>query len=451
MEKLAMLGGSPVIPRGEGRVEWPIITDADEDAVRRVLRSGRLTCISAGGRTEVQALEGDWARYVGTRHCVMVANGTAAIAVALAATGVGSGDEVLVPALSFIGSALAVLHVCAIPVFVDIHPRTFNIDPSRIEDAVTPRTRAIVAVHLHGLPADMDEIHAIARRHDLVVIEDAAQAQGARYNGRRAGALAEIAAFSLNVSKNLPTCGEGGLVTTDSPDLYQRALMLRQFGELIGEEDERRYVHQILGWNLKPNAIQAAFTRSQLARFPEDQAARDRNARRFLDALSELPGLVPPFVPPDRTHAWHILRLRLDPSAAALDGVRPGPFRAAVQRALRAEGVPATMYQHAPLPAQGVFQTREGFGRGFPWRLASDREYHYRADDHPTTLAVLDDSLTIQRTHLNPSSGPLLDRYAEAFHKVWRHLDVAAKMARSMPYEPPWHAMVSAATAGAGR
>jgi dTDP-4-amino-4,6-dideoxygalactose transaminase len=305
-------------------------------------------------------------------------------------------------------------------------------DPQQMREKITPRTRAVMVVHLHGLPADMDEICAIAREHDLFVIEDAAQSHGATYKGRQTGSLGDIAAFSLNVSKNLPTCGEGALVTMQSPQLAEKMRMLRQYGEVITPGQERSYISHFLGWNQKPNCIQAAFARSQLSRFPAYQARRVEHVSRFLASLADLPGVICPQTPTDRTHAWHILRLRFDARAAGFDDLAPDLFREALQRTLRSEGVPLARYQRVPLPAQEVFQTREGFGRGHPWTLPGVPEQRYCAEDYPQTLAVIADSLTLQRVHLHPDSGPLLDLYARAFYKVFAQLDVVARLTRSL-------------------
>src|SRR6266487_3734511 len=184
MQTLAIFGGTPAVPRELRHVDWPIVTDEDRQAVLETLASG-----------------------------------TAALALALFALGVGPGDEVLVPALSFIASGLAPLHQLAVPVFVDIDPVTFNIDPAAAAASITSRTAAILAVHLHGLPADMAAIDQLARAHGLAVIEDAAQAHGATWRGRKVGGLGQAGAFSLQVTKNLPTCGEGGLLTTGSAEV----------------------------------------------------------------------------------------------------------------------------------------------------------------------------------------------------------------------------------------
>lgn len=435
--KLAMFGGVPAVSPDQRQVQWPIVTDADKAAVLRVLDSGKFTPTTEGEQ-EARALEQEWTQFVGVRFAAGISNGTVALALALAALGIQAGDEVIVPAFSFIASAMAPLYQLAIPVFVDVDPRTFNIDPRQIEAKITARTRAIIPVHFHGLPADMDEILAIARKHGLAVVEDVAQAPGAVYRGRKVGSLGDINAFSLNVQKNIPTCGEGGLVTTDDPILHEKSVMLRQFGEVIREREDRTYLSHMLSWNYKFNSVQAAFTRSQLQRFPEYQAARDRNIGAFLARLAELPGLIVPWVPPDRTHIWHILRFRFDPIAAGLDGVVPGAFRQALRRALRAEGVPISQYQLTPLPGQHPFQTREGYGHGYPWTLPGVAPQRYVIEDYPNTLAIIEDSLTLQRRHLNPESGPLLQSYADAFEKIWENLERIGRMAQSTPYEAPW-------------
>lgn len=440
MSELALLGGSPAVPRQMRKVEWPVVTPEDEAAVKRVLDSRKFTCV-ASGEQEVKGFEEEWAQFLGAKHCVAVSNGTAAIQLAIAALGVGPGDEVLVPALSFIATAVAPVHQLAIPVFVDIDPVSFNMDVNDLAAKITDRTRAIVVVHLHGLPANMDEIMDLARRHNLFVVEDAAQAHGAMYRGRHVGTIGDIATFSLNVSKNLPTCGEGGMITTNSTELFEKVLMLRQFGEIIKDGEERSYIHHILGYNNKLSSIQAAFTRSQLTRYSEAQAKREENVTRMLNALAGVKGLICPSVPEDRTHEWHILRFRFDPVAAGLETIAPGPFRKALQKVLRAEGLPLSEYQKMPLSGHKLFQTQEGFGKGYPWAI-SDKKYDYRIEDTPVTMQVIESSLTIQRMHLNPESGPLLDHYAEAFLKVFENLDFVADVARSIAYEPPWHSLV---------
>jgi perosamine synthetase len=423
-DRLAAFGGTAAVPHELRNPAWPVITEEDRAAVLGVLDGGRLVS-NTDGETAVSILEERWAARVGVGHCVGASNGTTAMSMALAGLGIGPGDEVIVPALSFIASGLAPLHQMAIPVFADIDPVTFTVDPVAVEALVTPRTAAILPVHLHGHPADMDALNAIARRDGLAVVEDAAQAHGALYHGRQVGSLGSAGGFSLQVTKNLPTCGEGGLLTTDDGELARRARMIRQFGEIIEPGKDRDYISYLLGWNHKLPTVQAGFTLSQLDRFDEYEAARQANVSRLLARLSRLPGLVVPTVAEDCTHAWHILRFRFDPEAAGLPQVGAGAMRAAMHRLLRAEGVPVSRYQLLALPEQKVFAERAGFGSGYPWAAGAPQP----TPEHPVTTAVIDDSLTLQKRHLNPGSGPALDSYADGFEKVWRNLDVVAAMA----------------------
>jgi perosamine synthetase len=424
--RLAMFGGPRTVGPDAGAssaAAWPIVTDAEHEAVRRVLDSGRFTSVERG---EVQLLEQEWAAFTGVRYCAAVSSGTAAIELALAATGIEPGAEVIMPAFSFIATAAAVAMRGMVPVFVDVDPVTYTIDPVAVAAAITPRTQAVLAVHLHGLPCDMDALRALVERHDLVLIEDAAQAHGATYRGRQAGALGHVAAFSLNASKNLPTSGEGGLLTTDDQEVHRSAVLHRQFGEELNGPGERAYVSQVVAGNAKLSSVQAAFTRCQLARLAERHQERERNVQRFLGRLAALDGITIPHCPLDRTHAWFQLRLRFDNQRLGYPDVAPGALRTILQRALRAEGVPVRQYQSLPLPAQPALRESVQPGRA------------YHPEDHPTTLAVIEDSLTMQRWHLNPAAGPLLERCADAFEKVWDHLEVLIRAARSMAYQPLW-------------
>ncbi|MER5596772.1 DegT/DnrJ/EryC1/StrS family aminotransferase [Streptomyces sp. NPDC002265] len=429
MSKLAAFGGTAAVPRDRRRVQWPLVEEEDRKAVLDALDGARLVS-DTDGVNPVSDLEQNWARRFGFEHCVAVSNGTAALALALAALDVGPGDEVIVPALSFIATGLAPVHQMAVPVFADIDPVTFNIDPDDVERRITPRTKAIIPVHLHGAPADMDRITAIARKYGLAVIEDAAQAPGATHRGRPVGGIGDAGAFSLQVSKNIPTCGEGGLLVTRDAELAEAMRCGRQFGEVIEAGRERDYVSYGLGWNYKMNALQAAFTNAQLARYDGYERARQHNVTEFLARLAQLPGLQVPTALPDTTHAWHILRFRFDPAAFGLDGVRPEALRGALRRLLRAEGVPMSQYQLMPLPDQKVFVDRVGFGSGYPWSVTGARGTVAGAG-YPVTRAVIADSLTIQKRHLHPGAGELLGMYADAFEKVWADRDMVATLAKA--------------------
>jgi dTDP-4-amino-4,6-dideoxygalactose transaminase len=347
---------------------------------------------------------------------------------AIASSGIGPGDEVIMPAFTFIATPLAVLHQNAIPVFVDIDPRTFTLDPVSIEERITDRTKAIIAVHIHGLPADMVKIQAIARKHGLILIEDAAQAVGAEYRGRKVGSLGDLGIFSLNATKNLQS-GEGGLLVTKFEAYRNRAAMVRFNGEEppspetwdpdhpLDQEGERPI--QTVGWMYLPTELSAALARSQLRRLDQINADAKRNARFLSDHLGAIPGLRPPYVPPDRTHVFHKYRVTLHPEELGLD-VEPTAFRDLVLKALRAEGMEAVLWQRVPVPGQPLFQRLEGYGNGCPWRCQGVNRT-YDVGEYPVAKGLLDSSLVIgsQSYPLFAQPFELVASYAEAFHKVF--------------------------------
>lgn len=423
-DRLAAQGGTPTVPPGLHQV-WPRILPEDKAAVLAVLDRG----IMGGAEApEAMGLQREFAAYTGTKHCLATNSGTAALHLALLALNLAPGDEVITSAFSFSASAMAILHALAVPVFADIRPDTYTLDPAKIERLIGPRTRAIMPVHIHGLPADMAEITAIAERHGLAVIEDACQAHGATYRGRRAGALGRMGAFSLNYTKSLPG-GEGGLLVSDDDDLMQRANMFRIFGERSEQLDEelfRAYHSYLIGWNYRSQEMPAAFTRCQLRRLDEANARAARNAARLTAGLAGLPGVHPPHVPDDRTHAFQKYRVRLHPEEMGLsaDDVT---LRDRMLMALRAEGVEAVLWHTTPLPAYPVFQQRAGFGGGlFPWTTPpAGRDIVYDPDGYPEATRLLNCSLLLGSEH-HPLCGQdegVMDYYVAAFHKVYHALD----------------------------
>ncbi|MEA2692151.1 MAG: hypothetical protein QOJ16_1538 [Acidobacteriota bacterium] len=434
---LALRGGAPVVPPGAIEERWPLIAEEDIQAVVDTLRTGKLSWIN---NEAVPALESAWAEYIGSRYCIAVNSGTAALHAAVAASGVEPGDEVIVPALTFLASASAVIHHQGIPVFVDVDPTTFTLDPSKLEEKISERTKAVVVVHLHGLPADMDPILEIARRRGIRVIEDTCQAPGAFYHGKKAGSLGDMSAYSIMAGKNLPTAGEGGLFTTDDPELRDRADMIKMFGERVRPDEEREYNAITMGWNYRFSSILAAFTLSQLRRL-DDYTARVQEGAEYLAAgMRDIPGLVPPRVPEGRTHVYHHFRFRIDPETAGLD-VPAGRLRKALQDLMEAEGVPLIEYQNRPIPGQLLFQQRVGYGKGCPWSCGhTSREVPYRVEDYPQTLDVIRSSLLVGHRLCMASflERANLDLYLAAFHKVFAHRDELVDYARGLDYQEPW-------------
>lgn len=439
---LALFGGEPMVPVEWRTAEWPVITTKDVFAVMRVLHSGTMMSIERGSR-DIANLESEYARFIGARHCIALASGTAALHACMAAVGVEAGDEVLVPALSFLASATAVIHQQGIPVFVDIEPDTYNIDPQRMAEKITGRTRAVEVVHLHGLPADMDAVGELARRRSVAVIEDYAQAHGAFYRGTRVGAIGDANGASVMADKNLATCGEGGLFTTQSDELRERAERLLMFSErelatLWGEDPTQEDEDvDTFGWNYRFNPLQAAFARSQLRRLDELNGLRQRNAAILTETMAELPGLVPPVVPAGSTHVYYMYRFRVDPALMGVD-IPAGPLRRAFQDALGAEGVGAREWQNTPLPGMELFSRREGYGSGCPWTCKSSNEVSYRIEDYPVTLDVLESTLVLGREALVPPDADRVRRIAAAIEKVYANRDAVCDYARQLDYQPPW-------------
>jgi dTDP-4-amino-4,6-dideoxygalactose transaminase len=263
-------------------------------AVQRVLDSGWYIL-----GEETTAFEREFAAYCEARHCIGVANGLDALHLILRAYGIGPGDEVIVPSNTFIATWLAVSQCGATPVPVEPDARSFNLDPALVEAALTPRTRAIMPVHLYGQTADMGPLNDIARRHGLRVIEDAAQAHGARWQGKRAGSLGDAAGFSFYPGKNLGALGDGGAITTNDDDLAAALRKLRNYGSSV------KYRHEVQGVNSRLDEIQSAVLRVKLAHLDEENAARRRVAGQYLTALADT-GLVLPQVPAGMEPVWHL-------------------------------------------------------------------------------------------------------------------------------------------------
>jgi dTDP-4-amino-4,6-dideoxygalactose transaminase len=432
-ETLALLGGPSLVEHGL-KVRWPIITEADKRAVLKVLDEGPLWALSTSEglvAPEMSALEREFADFIGVRHCLACNGGTSAIHMALAAAGVGPGEEVITSAFSFLATPVAVLHQSAVPIFADIDPRTFTINPADVERRITSRTKAIIPVHIHGVPAEMDAINAIARRHRLMVIEDACQSPGASYKGRRTGALGDMAAFSLNGTKNFAV-GEGGLFVTGDDTMRARANMVRMVGETLPSSDRTMEFQHLIAWNYRTQEIPSALARTQLGRLEMYNAQARSNGEQLTKRLAGVPGLEPPYVPPDCESIYHKFRVRLRPEDLDLP-VGGAAFRDLVLAALVAEGVDAVTWLEAPLPSHPIFQRREGYGRGYPWTIAH-AHYQYDVSEYPETTRLIDNSLVIC-SELHPiycQPPRLIDQYADAILKVFTQRNALARAADSL-------------------
>lgn len=287
------------IPILDLKAQYQSIKNEIDAAVLGVMASGHFVL-----GPNVKALEAELAEYVGCQYGVGLASGTDALRLSLAALDVGPGDEVITTPFTFVATASTISHAGARPMFVDIDPRTFNIVPAQIEAAITGRTKAIVPVHLYGQPAEMDAIMDVARRHNLYVIEDCAQAIGATDDGRHIGSFGDVACFSFYPTKNLGAYGDGGMVTTNNPELAERIEVLRQQGS------KTRYYHDVLGFNSRLDEMQAALLRVKLRHLDTWQAKRRRVAARYDELLGNLDVEIP-FIRPGVTHVYHQYTIRV--------------------------------------------------------------------------------------------------------------------------------------------
>ena len=304
-----------------------------------------------------EAFEQEVAQACGARFGVGVASGTEALELALHACGVSAGDEVIVPSFTFIATGSAVTSLGARPVFADIEPATFNLDPSQLELRITSRTRAIVVVHLFGLAADMDPILALAAKHDIPVIEDNAQSIGASYHGRKTGSMGRAGCLSFYPSKNLGAYGDAGMIVTDDEKLATRLRALRNHGQT------GRYLSTERGWNSRLDELQAAILRVKIRHLADWTAARQSHAQRYDSLLRDLPGLTLPRVPDGREHVYYLYTLRVAGRVAA-HNLRDDPSGATrsdiVQQRLADRGIASVVYYPVPLHLQPLYASLGG-------------------------------------------------------------------------------------------
>jgi len=341
-------------------VAKPVLGDSEYENLEEVLDSGRFL----QGKY-VEEFEKKWAEYVGVDHAIAVSNGTTALQLSLAAIGLEPGDEVIVPSLSFASTATAVLHQGGIPVFADIDRETYNLAPDDVQRCISDRTAAVIPVHLYGQPAAMNRINEIATEHGIAVIEDAAQAHGARYNGDVAGSLGDVGCFSFYATKNITT-GEGGIITTDDDSIEAELRKLRNHGL------ESRDVHGSLGYNYRMTELQAAIGTAQIDRLDEFNARRAEISRRYFDELADVEWLRNPTIRDDVDHAFFWAPFEVDEDAIGRTGKQ-------VWEDLQSRGVETRHRYTAPLYDQPVFQEHLGFNSDFPWNM-NDNTHEYDLD-----------------------------------------------------------------------
>ncbi|HMJ11776.1 MAG TPA: DegT/DnrJ/EryC1/StrS family aminotransferase [Polyangiaceae bacterium] len=427
---LARFGGAPALTRKEalqGFGRWPELTSEDTAALVAVLQSAEEPYGFL--HSEVLALQQAYAEFVGAPHCLAVSSGTAALHLAIAAVGAEAGDEIITPALGYIASAACALHHNCIPVFADVDPQTFNLDPKLVEEAITPRTRALIAVDLLGLPAAYDELEAIAQRHGIAIVSDASHSQGAQYRGRRCGSLGDVAAMSVMPTKNLAGSGEGGLIATRSDAVMARVLGHASMGmNLWGQDREQiERVSYQLGFNYRPTPTSAAVLKSQLARLPHYHEARQERARVITECISRIRFLRAPSVPRGSTHAWQMYRVVVVPEALGLPPEWARHLRDAVVFLLRAEGGPVGFWEDQVLPAMPVFQNRVGYGRGYPWACSAGPMPDYDPAGFPVAAHVIDASFMAPLTRATHTLD-FVKRHTKPYEKLAEHGELIAQL-----------------------
>ena len=414
---LALFGGRPV--RDRPFSAWPVFGQPEEQRLLRTLRSGQWGRLDGN---EVAEFESRFAVMHGCRHGVAVVNGTVSLRIALLAAGVRAGDEVIVPPYTFFSTASAVVEANAVPVFADIELDTFNLDPAAVASAITPRTKAVIPVHFAGQPVDMDSITALAKKHGITVIEDAAHAHGAGYRGRPAGSLGHAASFSFQSSKNL-TAGEGGIITTNDDALAEACRSIQNCGRVTGGV---WYEHHTISGNYRLGEFQGAVLNCQLDRLEDQTRTRDANGRYLAARLTQLAGLHPQVRTGDCTrHSHHLFMLRLDEAAF---GAPP----AAVLRALEAEGIPCSPGYGFPLYQQPMFRNR-AFG---PYLSDVESLPDYRNVSCPNSELICRQCVWLgQELFLGPRQD--MDDIAAAFEKVHEHRDALARAPSDLPAPAP--------------
>lgn len=419
-EKLAIHGGPRTITKPFRR--YSPIGKEEVNAAKAVIESGVLSkflgCWDPDfyGGPKVQEFERACERYFGVKHVVTVNSWTSGLVCAVGAIGIEPGDEVIVPPWTMCASATAILHWNAIPVFADIEPETFSLDPKSVEANITPHTRAIMAVDIFGHSCDIDALMEIAARHDLKVITDSAQAPGVFNKGRVTGTLAHVGGYSLNYHKHIHT-GEGGILVTDDDEIFERLQLIRNHAEAVVSDKGVTNLVNMLGHNFRLGEIESAIGIEQLKKLKGFVEGRQRAAERLTEGLKGLTGLRTPIVRPDCTHAYYMYPMILD---TELLGVN----RAKIFAALEAEGISGLAAGYANVHLLPLYQKKIAYGsNGFPW--SSDickREVSYKKGICPVAEELHDKTYLGYEMCLNELEDGDVDLMVAAFRKVWKHI-----------------------------
>ena len=434
MGQLAITGGAPL--RSAIYPGRRTMGEAEKQAVVDVMDSDKLSSFfgSPGdqwlGGERVKEFERKWAAKYGFKHAISVNSWTTGLMTAVGAVGIEPGDEVICSPYTMSASATAALFYGGIPVFADIDPDTFNITADTIEKVITPRTRAILVVHIFGQAADMDPIMALARKHGIKVIEDAAQAPGVFYKGRPIGAIGDIGGFSLNYHKHVHT-GEGGMLVTNDDQVALRAQLIRNHAENLVEAQGVDDLSNMIGSNYRLTELQAAIGSVQLDRLDGYLDHRHKLAQHLSAQLAAIPGLTPPVLAEGAGHAYYCYPVRYD---AAVTGIKRELFVRAVNAELPppvpGEAVPLAQAYVRPLYLAPLYQKKIALGsKGFPWTMQPDVDYRYAKGLCPVTERMHEQEMLLPTVIREPLTTADIDDFVAAIRKVLAHKDELAALA----------------------
>jgi dTDP-4-amino-4,6-dideoxygalactose transaminase len=426
-DELAILGGLPVI--NYQLASYSSIDASDISAATQVLESGNLSRFVGasgdyflGGKTVLE-MESSWNSFFGTKYAISCNSWTSGLWLAIGALGLEPGSEVIVSTWTMAASATTILHWNLVPVFADIDPDTFNIDPEDVNQKITTRTRAVLAPDIFGQSADIESLREICTKHGLFLVSDSAQSPGAKRNGYLAGTKSDIGGFSLNYHKHIHS-GEGGVVVTDSTELAKRVQLLRNHGEvLVGQEFAENPLIGIMGMNMRMGEIEAAIAQNQLTKLETAVLSRQVAAHEFSSYVSELQGLQTPTIATGNTHVYYVYGMKIDTDVLEID-------RKTLIQALQAEGVPAIVSGYQNIHTLPLFKRQLTYSRNqIPYSLLPRRRRRQLAN---MVLPVSEKLHNQDFIGINWCAKVFnsvdVSFVGEAFQKVWRNLDVLRRM-----------------------
>lgn len=429
-DTLAILGGTPV--RSEPLPRYNTIGDAEKRAVMEVLDSGELSGFIAGpieefwGGKVVRAFEQDFKNYFGVEHAVAMNSATSCLHAAVSACGIGPGDEVITSPYTMSASATCILMCGAVPIFADIDPDTFTISPESVEARISKNTKAIIAVNIFGLPADLDALRAIADKHGIYLIEDNAQAPDANYKGRKTATVGDVGIFSFNRHKAMQ-CGEGGVLITNNKDIAFKAACMRNHGELLPASKNLDDISNTIGVNYRMTEMEAAVARVQFSKMKELNAPRIEMANRITERLSKVPGIEPPHIPEGSSHVYYFYAMKYNEDVVGIP-------RTLFAKAVQAEGFTMRPGYVKIIYQEPLFQKKICFGKdGFPFTANSrNSEITYSSGLCPVAERLQSSEILLTNITYQPLTVADMDKFVDAIEKVIKNKDALLESASKL-------------------